>query len=271
MIGERLAHFEITVKLGEGGMGAVYRATDTKLGREVAIKVLPEAVTEDAVRLARFEREARLLASLNHPNIASIYEVGTHGGVHFIVMELAPGESLGERIGRGALELDVALAIALKLATALEVAHEQGIIHRDLKPANIHVSDDGTIKVLDFGLAKALEEDGAPESEPSSSPTLSRHAAEGRLDDLRTTLLHGLRVVALVTLPAAVGLMIFRERIIAGVETAPRTDPETSAVRGLVIRRIRPGSGAEAFGPFSFSQKKRVSPLTSSSSDLSPF
>ena len=178
MIGQRLAHFHVTAKLGEGGMGAVYRATDSKLGREVAIKVLPEAVTEDPERLARFEREARVLASLNHPNIASIYEVGAHEGVHFIVMELAPGESLAERIERGGLELDDTLPMALKMATALEAAHEQGIMHRDLKPANIQVSDDGDIKILDFGLAKAFEEDSTPGAELSNSPTLSRHATQ---------------------------------------------------------------------------------------------
>ena len=178
MIGQRLAHFDITAKLGEGGMGAVYRATDTKLGREVAIKVLPEAVTEDPERLARFEREARVLASLNHPNIASIYEVGAHESVHFIVMELAPGESLADRIAGGALELEEALPMALKMATALEAAHEQGIMHRDLKPANIQVSDDGDIKILDFGLAKAFEEDGSPVSALSNSPTVSRHATQ---------------------------------------------------------------------------------------------
>ena len=178
MIGQRLAHFHVTAKLGEGGMGAVYRATDSKLGREVAIKVLPEAVTEDAERLARFEREARVLASLNHPNIASIYEVGAHEGVHFIVMELAPGESLAERIGRGGLELDDTLPMALKMATALEAAHEQGIMHRDLKPANIQVSDDGDIKILDFGLAKAFEEDSSESPALSNSPTLSRHTTQ---------------------------------------------------------------------------------------------
>ena len=178
MIGQRLAHFEITAKLGEGGMGAVYRATDTKLGREVAIKVLPKSVTEDPDRLARFQREARLLASLNHPNIASIYEVSAHEGIHFIVMELAPGESLADRIARGALELEEALPMALKMATALEAAHEQGIMHRDLKPANIQVSDDGDIKILDFGLAKALEDNNAPASGLSDSPTLSRHATQ---------------------------------------------------------------------------------------------
>ena len=178
MIGQRLAHFEITAKLGEGGMGAVYRASDSKLGREVAIKVLPEAVTEDPERLARFQREARLLASLNHPNIASIYEVGAHEGVHFIVMELAPGESLADRLAGGALELEEALPMTLKMATALEAAHEQGIMHRDLKPANIQVSEDGDIKILDFGLAKAFEDNNAPAPGLSDSPTLSRHATQ---------------------------------------------------------------------------------------------
>jgi serine/threonine protein kinase len=174
MIGKTLSHFEITAKLGEGGMGEVYRATDSKLGREVAIKVLSEEFVADPERLARFGREARLLAALNHSNIASIHEVGEDGGVHFLVMEFAPGQSLAERIAKGPMDMDEALPIALQVVAALEAAHAQGIVHRDLKPANIHVSDEGQVKVLDFGLAKALVSDlGAP-ADLTRSPTLTQ-------------------------------------------------------------------------------------------------
>ena len=137
-------------------MGQVFRARDTKLDRDVAIKILPEAFAHDADRLARFQREAKTLASLNHPNIAAIYGLEESGGVTALVMELVEGDDLSQRIARGAIPLDEALPIAMQIAEALEAAHEQGIIHRDLKPANIKVRPDGTVKVLDFGLAKAL-------------------------------------------------------------------------------------------------------------------
>ena len=156
MIGSTLSHFRVTAKLGAGGMGEVYRAEDTTLGREVAIKVLPAAFVADADRLARFEREARTLASLSHPNIANIYEVGREDGTHFLVMELAAGETLAERIERGPLPLDEALPIALQIAEALEAANERGIVHRDVKPDIVLVDAGGRVKVLDFGLAKAL-------------------------------------------------------------------------------------------------------------------
>ena len=164
MIGTTLSHFKITAKLGEGGMGEVYRAEDTKLGREVAIKVLPEAVAADPERLARFEREAKVLASLNHPNIAAIYQVEEAAGKHFLVMELAEGEDLKARLERGAIPVGEALPIALQIAEALEAAHEKGIIHRDLKPANVKVTPGGEVKVLDFGLAKALDPSAGPEA-----------------------------------------------------------------------------------------------------------
>ena len=157
MIGTVLSHFRVTAKLGEGGMGEVYQAEDTKLGREVAIKVLPEAVAQDPERLARFEREAKVLASLNHPNIAGIHQVEEVDGRYFLVMELAPGDDLKALLARGAIPVDEALPIAVQIAEALEAAHERGVIHRDLKPANIKVDEDGTVKVLDFGLAKALD------------------------------------------------------------------------------------------------------------------
>jgi serine/threonine-protein kinase len=159
-------------------MGEVYRATDTTLGRQVAIKVLPDAFAQDAERLARFEREAKTLASLNHPNIAAIYAVEKSGGTLALVMELVEGDDLSQRIARGAIPLDEALPIAKQIADALEAAHEQGIIHRDLKPANIKVRSDGTAKVLDFGLAKAMEPTGAASASASMSPTLSLHATQ---------------------------------------------------------------------------------------------
>jgi Tol biopolymer transport system component len=175
MIGKTLSHFRITAKLGEGGMGAVYRAEDTKLGREVAIKVLPEEFTANPDRLARFEREARALAALNHPNIAGIYEVGeAETGLHYLVMELADGEDLAARLSRGSIPVDEALPLALQIAGALEAAHEKGIVHRDLKPSNLMVSPEGQIKVLDFGLAKAWQDDAAAtDTDLTRSPTLT--------------------------------------------------------------------------------------------------
>jgi serine/threonine-protein kinase len=176
MIGSNLSHYKVTDKLGEGGMGEVYKAEDSQLGREVAIKVLPEAFTEDPERLARFEREARVLAALDHPNIAAIYGLDEAEGRKLLVMQLAPGETLQERIARGPIPLHDALAISRQIAEALEAAHEKGIIHRDLKPGNVMVSPEGQVKVLDFGLAKALEsETDASGSAPSltMSPTLT--------------------------------------------------------------------------------------------------
>jgi serine/threonine protein kinase len=152
--GARLGSYEILSPLGAGGMGEVYRAKDTKLGREVALKVLPESVVRDPDRLARFEREAHLLASLNHPHIAHIHGFDDSTGEPALVMELVEGDTLADRIGRGPMPLDEALPVARQIADALEAAHEHGIIHRDLKPANVKVRDDGTVKVLDFGLAK---------------------------------------------------------------------------------------------------------------------
>ena len=177
MIGQQLAHFRIIDLLGEGGMGAVYRAEDTKLGREVAVKVLPEAFVADAERLARFEREAKVLAALDHPNIAGIYEVGQDDGVHFLAMQLAPGEDLAQVLAAGTPSLESSLAIALQIATALEAAHSSGIVHRDLKPANVKVASDAgsgvAVKVLDFGLAKAWDEQSAGDGSLSMSPTLT--------------------------------------------------------------------------------------------------
>src|SRR6202166_647174 len=157
-------------------MGQVYRARDTKLDRDVAIKILPEAFAHDADRLARFEREAKTLASLNHPHIAAIYGFEKSAGLHALVMELVEGEDLSQRIARGAIPIDDALPIAKQIADALEAAHEQGIIHRDLKPANIKVRPDGTVKVLDFGLAKAMEPAAGSSPNNSMSPTITTPA-----------------------------------------------------------------------------------------------
>ena len=174
--GTTLGPYEVTAKIGEGGMGEVYRATDTSLDRQVAIKVLPDAFASDAERLARFEREAKVLASLNHPNIGAIYGLEKSGDTRALVLELVEGPTLADRIAQGPIAVDEALPIAKQIAEALEAAHEQGIIHRDLKPANIKVKDDGTVKVLDFGLAKAFQPDASDVS-ASTSPTISLTAA----------------------------------------------------------------------------------------------
>ena len=156
-------------------MGEVYRARDTKLNREVALKVLPIAFAHHSDRLRRFEREAKTLASLNHPNIAIIHGLEQADDIHALVMELVEGEDLSQRLAHGAMPLQDTLPIARQIAEALEAAHEQGIIHRDLKPANIKVRPDGTVKVLDFGLAKAMEPVGTIAPNVSQSPTITRH------------------------------------------------------------------------------------------------
>ncbi len=171
--GTRIGACDVTGPLGAGGMGEVYRARDTKLGRDVALKVLPEAFTADPDRLARFEREARVLASLNHPNIAQIHGFEETGGTRALVLELVEGPTLADRLEQGPIPLDEALSIARQIALALQAAHEAGVIHRDLKPANVKVREDGTVKVLDFGLAKALGETSAPDADPLQSPTIT--------------------------------------------------------------------------------------------------
>ena len=175
-VGSRLGHYQVTALIGEGGMGQVYQATDTKLNREVALKILPEAFATDPDRLARFQREAQVLASLNHPNIAAIHGLEDSEGSRALVLELVEGPTLADRIAQGPIALDEALPIAKQIAEALEAAHEAGVIHRDLKPANIKVKDDGTVKVLDFGLAKAFQPDASDVS-ASMSPTISLTAA----------------------------------------------------------------------------------------------
>ena len=174
--GARLGTYEILGPLGAGGMGEVYRARDRKLGREVAIKVLPEALASDAERIARFEREARMLAAVNHPAIAAIYGAEEDRDVRYIVMELVPGETLAEKLVGGPLPMPEALGLAAQIAEALSVAHERGVIHRDLKPANIKVTPEGRVKVLDLGLAKAMQIE-APPGDFSKSPTVAADAS----------------------------------------------------------------------------------------------
>ena len=173
---QRFGCYDVTSLLGEGGMGQVWQATDTQLGRAVALKILPDAFAADPDRLARFTREAKILASLNHPNIAAIHGIEEAEGTRALVLELVEGPTLADRIAKGPIPLDEALPIAKQIAEALEAAHEAGVIHRDLKPANIKVREDGTVKVLDFGLAKAL--DPNPEGDPSQSPTLTAAATQ---------------------------------------------------------------------------------------------
>ena len=177
MIERRLGHYEITAHLGSGGMG-VYQATDTRLGRSVALKFIPEAFAHNAERVARFGREARALASLNHPHIAAIHGLEESNGRNFLVMEFVPGQTLDDRIGRHPMLLDEALAIARQIAGALEAAHEKGIVHRDLKPANVKITPDGRAKVLDFGLAKLAPQDGDSSPNLANSPTLTAHGTQ---------------------------------------------------------------------------------------------
>jgi len=175
--GTHVGPYEILSAIGACGMGEVYRARDPKLGRDVAIKVLPEAFARDAERMARFRCEAKVLASLSHPNIATIYGLEDSGSTRALVMELVEGPTLADRIKAGPIPVDESVRIARQIADALEYAHERGIIHRDLKPANVKVTNDDAVKVLDFGLAKALE--GNPLSlDISTSPTISRMATQ---------------------------------------------------------------------------------------------
>jgi serine/threonine protein kinase len=171
-IGGTMSHFKILEKLGEGGMGVVYRAEDTNLGRQVAVKVLPDIFSGDPERLARFERDARLLASLNHTNIATIYGLEQAEGQRFLTMELVEGETLAQRLQKGPLPVEESLEVCRQIAEGLEAAHERGVIHRDLKPANIKITPEGKVKILDFGLAKAFQEETAA-ADLSQSPTLT--------------------------------------------------------------------------------------------------
>jgi eukaryotic-like serine/threonine-protein kinase len=179
-VGTRLGPYEIIAPLGAGGMGEVYRARDTKLGRAVAIKVILDEFASDEERVGRFEREAKMLAALNHPRIASLFGMEHVDGQHFLVMELIEGETLADRLRRGSMQVDDALPIAVQIAEALEAAHEKGVVHRDLKPANVKITPDGQVKVLDFGLAKVMENEVASGS-AANSPTLSMMATQAGL------------------------------------------------------------------------------------------
>lgn len=177
LIGQTVSHYHILEKIGAGGMGEVYRATDSRLGRSVAVKILPEGIAADQMSTARFEREAQVLAALNHPNIATIHGFEASGETRALVMELVEGPSLADRIKESSIPLDEALGVARQIAEALEYAHERGIIHRDLKPSNIKLTSEGRVKLLDFGLAKALGADTAAGG-PDSSPTMSHLATQ---------------------------------------------------------------------------------------------
>ncbi len=179
MLGKTLAHYQITALLGRGGMGEVYRARDTKLGREVALKLLPESFTADPERLARFRREARVLASLQHPSIAGIFGLEEDAGRVFLTMELAAGTDLSELIARGPIAEDEVVDLARQLASGLEEAHEKGIVHRDLKPANVKIGEDGKVKILDFGLARALTGETSAEEDIENSPTITAAMTQG--------------------------------------------------------------------------------------------
>jgi eukaryotic-like serine/threonine-protein kinase len=180
--GTRLGPYEVVSAIGAGGMGEVYRARDTKLHRDVALKILSPAFAADPDRLARFHREAQVLASLNHPHIGTIYGFEDSGDTHALVLEFVDGPTLADRIAQGPIPIDEALPIAIQIAEALEAAHEQGIIHRDLKPANINLRPDGTVKVLDFGLAKLNDPNvpnGPHDPNASMSPTITSPAMTG--------------------------------------------------------------------------------------------
>jgi len=175
--GQSLLYYRLVEKIGEGGMGVVWKARDTRLNRDVAIKLLPEEVSGDAARLARFQREARTLASLQHPNVASIFGLEEAEGERFLVMELVEGEDLQQRLQRGPVPVEEALVIAHQMAEGLEAAHEKGIVHRDLKPSNVKLTPDGKVKVLDFGLAKAFADESTEAfGDASRSPTLTSAA-----------------------------------------------------------------------------------------------
>ena len=252
--GTRIAQYRIEEKIGAGGMGEVWRAVDTTLDRAVALKILPDALANDAQRLARFDREAKLLASLNHPNIAVIHGLHSAEGVHFLAMELVGGENLADRIMRGPVPTDEAIAIGIQVSEALEAAHDSGIIHRDLKPANIQVTPEGKVKVLDFGLAKALApEPGAQSASTSLSPTvtsagtlagvilgtaayMSPEQARGRAVDRRADIwAFGCVLYEMLT-----GRRLFDGETVSDVIAAVLTrPPQLDALPGTVPRALR--------------------------------
>ena len=247
-----LSHYRLVEKIGEGGMGVVWKATDTTLGRDVAIKILPEVFSEDPERLARFDREAKLLASLSHPNIAVIHGLHHAEGLHFLAMELVAGEDLARKLQRGALPVEEALSIAQQVSEALEAAHDSGIVHRDLKPANILIAPDGKVKVLDFGLAKALEAESASGS-PSLSPTvtsagtragmilgtaayMSPEQARGRFVDRRTDIW----AFGCVLLEMLTGKQIFGgETVSDSMAAVLRAEPDWSSLPPETPRAVK--------------------------------
>ncbi len=263
MIGKTLSHYKVIEKIGQGGMGEVYRAEDTNLSREVAIKVLPEQFTKDPQRLARFEREAKLLASLNHPNIAAIHSFEHSDDIHFLVLELVPGETLAERVAKGPVPVEEALEICRQIAEGVEAAHEKGVIHRDLKPANVKVTPEGKVKILDFGLAKAFEEEVSP-ADSSQSPTLteemtraggilgtaaymSPEQARGKKVDKRTDVWSfGCVLYECLTGKRAFEGETFSDTLVRVLEREPewRTVPETTplGIQNLLHRCLRKNS-----------------------------
>src|SRR5262245_22085113 len=261
--GTRLGVYEILEPLGAGGMGEVYRARDRKLGREVAIKVLPDEFARDPGRVSRFEREARMLAAVNHPTIAAIYGAEEDGETRYIVMELVEGETLGQRLSTGALPISESLRIAAQIAEALEVAHEKGVIHRDLKPANIKITPGGKVKVLDFGLAKAMElpfagdmsrsptivmEDSRPGEIVGTPEFMSPEQARGKETDRRTDVwafgcilyesLSGKRAFTGETVPDAVSAILSQEPDWSALPA--RTPPR---IRELLARCLEKDNG----------------------------
>ncbi len=256
MIGKTLGHYKIVEKIGAGGMGEVYRGRDERLRRDVAIKLLPEAFARDAERLARFEQEARLLASLNHSNIASIYGLEESDGVRFLVLELVEGPTLAERLAGGSLPVEEALGLCRQIAEALEAAHEKGIIHRDLKPANVKVTPEGKVKVLDFGLAKAFGGDAAS-ADLTKSPTasygnsragvilgtaayMSPEQARGKPLDKRTDIwAFGCVLYEMLTGKQAFGGETVSDTIAKILEREPDWTRLPAAMPGSIIRLIR--------------------------------
>jgi len=250
--GQTLSHYRLLEKIGEGGMGVVWSAEDTVLRRKVAIKILPEAFSQNAQRLARFEREARLLAVLNHPNVAAIYGLEESDGVHFLVLEMVPGESLAQRLKRGPLAVDESFDLCRQVAEGLEAAHAAGVIHRDLKPGNVQLTPDGKVKVLDFGLAKVFARD-IPVEDLSHSPTLtdsgmhtgtilgtapymSPEQARGRTLDKRTDIWS----FGCVLYECLTGRMAFRGQSAPDVVSAIlQTDPDWSALPERTPPRLR--------------------------------
>src|SRR5262245_49635158 len=250
LVGQQLGVYQVLAPIGAGGMGEVYRARDTSLGRDVAIKVLPVTLTTDPDRLERFEREARLLAALNHPNVAHVYGFERSAAIPALVMELVEGPTLLDRIARGPMPCDEALAIARQLAGALDAAHERGIVHRDLKPANIKVRSDGTVKVLDFGLAKAIG--GELEADVTQAVTgtfagvvlgtpayMSPEQARGHAVDKRTDIwAFGCVLLEMLTGRSAFARETVSDTIAAILERDPdwRLPASAASVRPLVQR-----------------------------------